>query len=128
MLCRYVEANPLRAKLVIRAEQWEWSSRWQRDQGKDAPRLTSWPVERPRHWRASVNEPMASEQAASVQASLKRERPLGSEKWTKRMAAKLGLTQTLKPRGRPRKPDDQLSKRQRSRREKERKLLGGDKV
>ena len=27
---RYVEANPLRAKLVDRAEDWEWGSLWER--------------------------------------------------------------------------------------------------
>jgi hypothetical protein len=26
-VCRYVERNPLRANLVVRAEQWRWSSR-----------------------------------------------------------------------------------------------------
>ena len=29
-LCRYVEANARRAKLVARAEQWQWSGLWQR--------------------------------------------------------------------------------------------------
>jgi REP-associated tyrosine transposase len=34
MVLRYVEANPLRAKLVPRAEQWEWSSLTDRLKGK----------------------------------------------------------------------------------------------
>src|SRR6266567_1735105 len=29
-VCRYVERNPLRAKLVKRAERWRWSSLWLR--------------------------------------------------------------------------------------------------
>src|SRR5262245_49854312 len=29
-VCRYVERNPLRAKLAKRAENWRWSSLWQR--------------------------------------------------------------------------------------------------
>ncbi|HMD87515.1 MAG TPA: transposase [Terriglobia bacterium] len=29
-LCRYVEANPMRAKLVERAEQWRWCELWRR--------------------------------------------------------------------------------------------------
>ena len=32
-LCRYVEANPVRAKLVERAEQWPWSGLWCREHG-----------------------------------------------------------------------------------------------
>ena len=30
MLCRYVEANPMRAKLVERAEEWQWCGFWRR--------------------------------------------------------------------------------------------------
>jgi len=37
---RYVERNVLRAKLVTRAEDWQWSSLWRRDQ-EDA-KLTAW--------------------------------------------------------------------------------------
>jgi len=32
-LIRYVEQNPLRAKLVERAEDWRWSSLWRREGG-----------------------------------------------------------------------------------------------
>ena len=32
-LIRYVEQNPLRAKLVHRAEDWRWSSLWRREKG-----------------------------------------------------------------------------------------------
>jgi putative transposase len=31
-VARYVERNALRAKLVDRAETWQWSSLWRRDQ------------------------------------------------------------------------------------------------
>ena len=34
-LCRYVEANALRAGLVERAEQWQWSGLWRRAHGSD---------------------------------------------------------------------------------------------
>ena len=123
-LCRYVEANPLRARLVSRAEQWEWSSLWQREQhrrgGPEGPPLSEWPVPRPGHWLEIVNEPMPDAQAEAVRTSVRRDRPLGSETWVKRMVSKLGLRQTLRPRGRPRKPENQLSPRQRYRRAQER--------
>ena len=32
-LIQYVEQNPLRAKLVTRAEHWKWSSLWRREKG-----------------------------------------------------------------------------------------------
>ena len=47
-LCRYVERNPLRAKLVSRAEAWRWGSASIR--GGDpalAGLLDEWPVPRP---------------------------------------------------------------------------------
>ena len=48
-VCRYVERNALRAKLVKRAESWQWSSLWRRTQGvKQSQWLADWPVSRPR--------------------------------------------------------------------------------
>ncbi|MDZ4857271.1 MAG: transposase [Nitrospirota bacterium] len=49
-VARYVEHNALRAKLVTRAEDWRWSSVWQRNQRdtKLTTWLSDWPVERPR--------------------------------------------------------------------------------
>jgi putative transposase len=32
-VCRYVERNPLRAKLLDRAQEWRWCSLWHRLQG-----------------------------------------------------------------------------------------------
>ena len=49
-VARYVEHNALRAKLVTRAEDWRWSSVWQRNQRdtKLTTWLSDWPEERPR--------------------------------------------------------------------------------
>jgi putative transposase len=49
---RYVERNPLRAKVVQRAEQWCWSSLWRRERGTEKERsvLSEWPVPEPRDW------------------------------------------------------------------------------
>jgi putative transposase len=45
---RYVEANPLRAKLVTRAEAWRWSSLGSNE--KKTVQLTPWPTDRPEDW------------------------------------------------------------------------------
>jgi putative transposase len=116
VLCWYVEANALRAGLVKRAELWRWSSLWQRLHDAEEPRLSDWPVDRPKDWLAIVNEAMEDDQVRQVHASIERDRPLGSQRWVERMAQRLGLGQSLRPRGRPRKPLDQLSPRQRQRR------------
>jgi len=104
-LCRYVEANALRAALVRRAEDWRWSSLWSRRNGNGAAKwwLSSWPVEPPRDWVACVNRPMAAEYTKAVRQSVVRGTPLGTDRWKSRIATRLGLDVTLRPRGRPKK-------------------------
>ena len=104
VLCRYIEANALRASLVELAEQWAWSSLSQRIKQIAYPPMREWPVEQPRLWVQIVNEAMPTKQAEQVRTSIARDRPLGSEPWTRKIAARLGLQQTLRPRGRPQKP------------------------
>jgi putative transposase len=117
-LLRYVEANALRAGLVKRAQDWRWSSLHQRLRRMNVPPLSDWPVDRPADWTRLVNQAMDDSQLKRVRQSIDRDRPLGSPAWVTRMAGKLGLEQTLRERGRPRKPLEKLSKRQRRRREK----------
>jgi putative transposase len=102
-LCCYVEANPLRAGLVDRAEQWQWSGLWQRAHGSSELRLSPWPVERPRNWVALVNRGLNEEQMQTIRTSVQRGRPLGPEAWVRRTAFRLRLDFTLRSPGRPRK-------------------------
>jgi putative transposase len=103
-VCRYVERNPLRAGLVKRAEDWRWSSLWRRGQRDPDARacLSDWPVDRPRDWRRCVNEPQGGAELDALRLCVARGRPLGSPAWTKRIAERLGLDSSLRPRGRPR--------------------------
>jgi putative transposase len=103
IVARYVERNALRAKLVERAEDWQWSSLWRRAQGE--PKLTAWlsawPMERPRDWVARGNRPETAAELESLRTSVQRGRPFGSQFWVLRTAKRLGLEPTLRPRGRP---------------------------
>jgi putative transposase len=101
-LCRYVEANPLRAALAERAEEWPWSGLWQRWQGGDGLPLSRWPVEQPRNWRARVNRALNDEQLEGIRTCVQRGRPLGPEPWVQQTAKRLGLGFTLRGPGRPR--------------------------
>lgn len=103
-VARYVERNALRAKLVERAEQWRWSSLWWRAQGdlKFSEFLSEWPVERPRHWIKWVNETEKEADLEDLRCSAQRGRPFGGEEWMVRIAKRLGLESTFRPRGRPR--------------------------
>jgi putative transposase len=116
-LCRYVEANALRAGLVKRAQDWRWSSLHQRLRGGNIPPLAEWPVDRPAEWVRLVNEAVPARELKRVRESLARDRPLGSAAWTTRTARRLGVAQSLRPRGRPRRPMKTLSPRQCRRRE-----------
>ena len=109
-LCRYVEANALRAELVERAEDWQWSGLWRRihdKQGEDLPRLSPWPVERPRNWTARVNGALAEEQLQALRECVDRGRPYGGEQWVAATAKRLGLEFTLREPGRPRKAENE---------------------
>ena len=100
---RYVERNPLRAKLVERAEQWAWSSLAVRLVGAWPGLLTDWPVTCPRNWLELINQADPEGELEGLRNSVNRGRPYGSEMWAAETIATLGLESTVRPRGRPRK-------------------------
>jgi putative transposase len=124
---RYVERNPLRARLVRRAEQWPWCSLRRRriEGGKKrrgasstngvsdrstpaVPELHPWPVPEPKDWVEQVNRPMSGAEERAMRDSIQRGRPFGDERWQERTALRLGLQPTLRPRGRPRQEPQEL--------------------
>ena len=102
-VCRYVESNPLRARLVKRAESWPWSSLGYQTDGEPVVTVCEWPVERPRDWIETVNEKLEEKAIESLRRSVNRQSPFGDQRWVERMAKRLGLESTLRPIGRPRK-------------------------
>ena len=102
-VARYVERNALRARLVARAEKWRWSSLWRRLQGNPNSKtfLCEWPVEEPRHWITLVNGSESEAELKTLRENLNRGRPFGDTAWVERIAKRLGLESTLRPRGRP---------------------------
>ena len=103
-VARDVERKALRAKLVTRVEDWQWSSVWRREHGeaKLTTWLSDWPVEQPRAWVARVNRPDRASELEALRLSVKRGRPFGEEAWVRRLARRVGMDSTLRPRGRPR--------------------------
>ena len=98
---RYVEANPLRAGLVDRAEAWPWSSLNERING---PILTQpGPLELPDTWVELVNARLQPDELVMLRACTNVGRPYGSTAWVARTATEHGLEQGLRPRGRPRR-------------------------
>jgi putative transposase len=100
---RYVEGNARQTRLAVKAE--DWSSLWRRAHGNPEERalLDEGPRPMPplNDWIDLVNEPLPSDQLNRVSKSIGRGRPFGGDDWTRRTAVQLGLTSTLRPRGRP---------------------------
>jgi putative transposase len=98
---RYVERNALRAKLVERAEDWEWGSlAWRREQRPPVV-LAESPVSLPSYWRQLVNEPQTAAELAEIRVCVNRQRPFGDEQWVKQQVDELGLEQPVRRVGRP---------------------------
>jgi putative transposase len=105
-LLRYVQRNPVRAKLAPLAGQWRWCSERIRLHGpaEMGAILARWPVDRPRQWAKWVNEPQTSqemERGKAIRECIARSRPWGDPAWTARTAKALHLMASIAPRGRP---------------------------
>lgn len=91
---RYVALNPVRARLVPRAEDWRWSSVRAHLAGKDDHVVTVAPaIERVEDFAAFLGE--AFDEALSYAALRKAEsvgRPVGSPEWLEDMEQRTGLT------------------------------------
>ncbi len=105
VVARYVERNALRANLVLRAEEWRWSSLWQRchPTGEEPSLLAAWPIDMPANWLERVNQTDDAQELEALRRSVQRGRPFGQPEWQKEIAQRLGLESAYRPTGRPRK-------------------------
>ena len=107
-LLKYVERNPLRAKLVKNAEDWKWSSLWRREQRDDKQKklLDEWPIDLPKDYIDLVNtqeNEKEKKELESLRYSVNKGKPYGSNDWTNRMINRFNLRSTLRNPGRPKK-------------------------
>jgi len=70
---RYVERNPLRARLVERAEHWPWSSLAEQLRGGGGIPLSTWPIPRPGNWVEHVNHPVTAAELNAIRTAIKRD-------------------------------------------------------
>jgi putative transposase len=107
---RYVEANPCRAKLASRAEDYPWSSVG-RAPGTNGVMLElhPWPVERPADWLEWVNARWSEQTLEKLRLSVSRGRPFGDEKWTLRTARRHDLLSTLRDPWRPKRSEPETT-------------------
>jgi putative transposase len=76
-LLRYVEANPLRAQLVARAEDWRWSSLAGRSGSTQRVPLTAWPFDFPGDWTGFVNATAPNEELSAIRNAIALNETLG---------------------------------------------------
>jgi len=109
---RYIEANPLRAKLVERAGDYRWSSFCFHGRGESNllvdpvlpyVALAAYLLVRRRRWSAYVHQTPEEAGLASIRRSNETGLPYGKPSWVDRHCGKLELDLTIRPRGRPRK-------------------------
>ncbi len=101
---RYVEQNPLRAKLVFKAEEWHWSSLYRRQRGnrEDQKLLSILPTALPTNYLESVNTILDKSNLEQIRHSLIKGTPYGGDMWVEEMVNKYNLGSTLRNPGRPR--------------------------
>jgi putative transposase len=100
-VCRYVERNPLKARLVRRASEWPWSS------AAGVPGILTpdpWPVPRPADWMQHLDGPEAPGEFKELREAVRSGAPFGPGVWQKMTARRLNWWQGVRSRGRPRRP------------------------
>jgi putative transposase len=106
-LCRYVERNPVRARLVARAEDWLWSSASPAALGEGRPALAEWPVKRPERWFEMLNVPEPRESLKEIRTAVRTGRHYGSPSWRLKTSRELRWRSGLRLSGRPEKSIDE---------------------
>jgi putative transposase len=107
---RYIEANPLRAGVVTRAERYPWSSYRAHGLGEanelvdsllTYEELSPYAAVRQRKWAEKVHLPMDGQIEAAIRRSNATGLPYGERRWVERLAGELELDLAIRPRGRP---------------------------
>jgi len=104
-LIKYVERNPVRAKLTPFCENWQWGSAWIRIHGssKQQQLLTPPPATLPRNYRTWINTKEKEDTLSTIRTSVHKGVPYGKETWVERMVDRFNLQTTQRSVGRPKK-------------------------
>ncbi len=106
MCAKYIERNPVRAKMVKRAWEWEWSSAarhcgLQEEGYLNIDRLFSYVDENSKEWKKLISEEDDKIEVNQLRKNTQRGRVFGNIDFIKKVEKKLGRELILKPQGRP---------------------------
>jgi putative transposase len=104
IVLKYIERNPVRAKLVQKCEDWQWGSAYRRTLGtvKEKKLLHAVPIDLPSNYHTWINTDDKSTDLVSIRNSLNRGVPYGGESWKEKMIKEYNLGSTVRLPGRPR--------------------------
>ncbi len=104
-LIKYVERNPVRAKLVQKCEDWQWGSAYRRIKGtpKENKLLDTLPTEVPVRYSSWINTTEEKKVIESIRRSVIKGTPYGGETWIEKMVTNHKLQSSLRSSGRPKK-------------------------
>lgn len=109
---RYIEMNPVRARMVAFPGQYPWSSHRANAEGAPSCLLTAHPLfrdlgrdpaERQKQYRSMFNTPLSLLQLEAVRRAIKSDRPLGGKGFVNRVGRLAGKSLDPPEMGRPRK-------------------------
>jgi putative transposase len=110
MVLRYIEGNPVRAKIAQSAREWRWSSH-KEVIGEDRRGVVDKaPLEMPEEWTGYVDAPFSEKEIDRLRSSVNRQTPLGDAGWLVKVCKEFGLESTIRRRGRPKKETDEWKK------------------
>ncbi|KKT92712.1 MAG: hypothetical protein UW94_C0013G0003 [Parcubacteria group bacterium GW2011_GWA2_45_14] len=98
-----MERNALQANLVKKAQDWQWSSVWRRENGtvKQQSILSPWIIKIPPGYLTWLNKPQSEKEEQAIELATQKGSPFGSTGWINRIAKKYHLESTLRFPGRP---------------------------
>lgn len=108
---RYVERNPVRAGLVLRAELYPWSSARFHVLGESHPLLSPFPLQKSiSNWSTYLGQGETPEQIDEFLRHELTGRPLGSDEFVKSLEKLTGRILAPRQKGRPRKNGERISR------------------
>jgi putative transposase len=98
---RYIERNPLRAKLVTNIQNWKYSSAYQRLYVPNSSVVSSSPISLPKKYLQFLQLPLTATELDVARNAVNKGKPFGSDEWSDTMIDRHKLSMTARGRGRP---------------------------
>ena len=102
---RYIERNPVRAKIISKPDEYQWSSAKANTSGKGMGFIKPiWQDDNEREeYITFLNNPDKEEEIEIIKKSTISGKPIGTEEFLNQIVETLGITINTRPKGRPRR-------------------------